>query len=184
MFLVIALAGSLLVMAISCKKSSAPASNAVTGTWNFVNMSAQTRVDAVINGDTAVTYSNYTTQNNSGSIVFTLDSMDVSSLAYSVSSTATTYAYYQGMVYDTLTFPVSATLPPTSMSVGYKLIGTDSLYFPNGGLLPTGISSTGQGEGGHFVTNGDTLRLTLSGTDTTTGQIQTGTGVITMVRKL
>lgn len=98
--------------------------------------------------------------------------------------TATTYAYYQGMSYDTLTTPFSATLPATSMNVSYKLVGTDSMYFPNGGLLPTGITSTSQGEGAHFVINGDTLRLTVSGADTTTGQIQMGTGVITLVRQL
>jgi hypothetical protein len=156
----------------------------VTGNWNFVNLNAKTQVNAVVSGDTTVTYANYVTQNNSGMFTFTIDSMNVRSLAYSVSSIATTYAYYQGMIYDTLTSPFSATLPATSMNVGYKLIGTDSIYFPNGGLLPTGVSSTSQGEGAHFVINRDTLRMTVSGTDTTTGQIQMGTGVITLVRQL
>jgi hypothetical protein len=175
---------SFVLVAVSCKKSSAPPSNVVTGNWNFVNLNAQTQVFAVIAGDTTITHSNYTTQNNAGSISFTIDSMRVNGLAYSVSSTATTYAYYQGMPYDTLTSPFSASLPPTSMSVGYKLIGTDSMYFPNGGILPTGVSSTGQGQGAHFVISGDTLRMTVGGTDTTTGQIQTGTGVITLTRQL
>jgi hypothetical protein len=181
---IIVVIGSLLTVAISCKKSSSPPSNAVTGNWNFVNMSAQTQVNAVVSGDTTITYANYVTQNNSGAIDFAIDSMKVNGLAYSVSSTATTYAYYQGMSYDTLTTPFSATLPATSMNVSYKLVGTDSMYFPNGGLLPTGITSTSQGEGAHFVINGDTLRLTVSGADTTTGQIQMGTGVITLVRQL
>jgi len=176
--------GALLTVAISCKKSSSPPSNAVTGTWNFVNMSAQTQVIAVVSGDSTVTYANYITQNNSGSFTFTLDSMDVNSLAYSVSSTATTYAYYQGMVYDTLTTPFNAALPPTSMNVSYKLIGTDSMYFPNGGLLPAGITSSSTGQGGHLAISGDTLRLTVSGADTTSGQIQLGSGVITLVRKM
>jgi hypothetical protein len=181
---VIAAIGATLTLAISCKKSSAPPSNAVTGNWNFVNMSAQTQVNAVVGGDTTITYANYVTQNNSGTITFTIDSMDVNSLAYSVNSTATTYAYYQGLIYDTITTPFNAALPPTSMNVSYKLIGTDSLYFPNGGLLPTGITSSSQGQGGHFVMSGDTLRLTVSGTDTTTSQIQTGKGVITLVRQM
>lgn len=180
----IAAIGGLLMVAISCKKSNAPPSNAVSGTWNFVNMSAQTQVNAVVSGDTTISHASYITQNNSGMILFTLDSMDVNALAYSVSSTATTYAYYKGLIYDTLTTPFSATLPATSMNVSYKLIGTDSLYFPNGGLLPTGITSSSQGQGGRFVISGDTLRLTVSGSDTTTGQIQLGTGVITMVRKM
>lgn len=181
---VIAAIGSFLTIVVSCKKSSAPPSNAVSGTWNFVDMSTQTRVDAVVSGDTTVTYASYITQNNSGSITFTLDSMDVNGLAYSVSSTATTYAYYQGKIYDTIITPITATLPATSMNVGYELIGTDSLYFPNGGLLPSGITSSSQGQGGHFVISGDTLRLTVSGTDTTTSQIQMGTGVIMLVRKM
>lgn len=180
----IAAVGTLLTVAISCKKSSAPPSNVVTGNWNFVNLNAQTQVNAVVSGDTTITYANYITQNNSGSFNFTIDSMAVHSLAYSVSSTATTYAYYQGLVYDTLTTPFSASLPATSMDVSYKLIGSDSMYFPNGGILPTGITSTSQGQGAHFVINGDTLRMTVSDADTTTGQIQTGAGVITLVRQL
>lgn len=175
--------GSLFMVAVSCKKSSSSPSNVVTGNWNFVNMNTQTKVVAVIGGDTTITIANYITQNNSGSIDFTVDSMDVNGLAYSVSATATTYAYYQGIPYDTLTSPFSATLPATSMNAGYKLIGTDSLYFPNGGLLPAGISSTSQGQGAHFVISGDTLRMTVSGTDTTTGQIQMGTGVITLTKQ-
>ncbi|HEV2480755.1 MAG TPA: hypothetical protein VGS79_13860 [Puia sp.] len=181
---VFAAIGAILTVAVSCKKSSSPPSNAVTGTWNFVNMSARTQVNAVVSGDSTITYASYITQNNSGTITFTIDSMAVNGLAYSVSSTATTYAYYQGMIYDTLTNPFIATLPATSMDVSYKLIGTDSLYFPNGGLLPTGITSSSQGQGGHFVISGDTLRLTVSGADTTSGQIQLGTGVITLVRKM
>jgi len=180
----IAAMGTLLTLAISCKKSSAPPSNAVSGNWNFVNLSAQTQINAVMGGDTTITYANYVTENNSGTLVFTLDSMDVNSLAYSVNSTATTYAYYKGLVYDSLTTPFTASLPATSIDVSYKLIGTDSIYFPNGGILTTGITSTSQGEGAHFVINGDTLRMTVSGVDTTTGQIQTGNGVITLVRKM
>jgi hypothetical protein len=175
---------SLFLVAISCKKSSAPPSNAVSGNWNFVNMNSQTQVFAVVGGDTTITFSNYITQNNSGSISFTIDSMSVNGLAYSVSSTATTYAYYQGVAYDTLSTPFTSSLPATSVGAGYKLIGNDSLYFPNGGLLPTGISSTSQGQGARFVISGDTLRLTVQATDTTTGQIQTGTGIITLARQL
>ena len=180
----IAAIGTLLTVAISCKKSSAPPSNVVTGNWNFVNMSAQTQINSVLGGDTTITYANYVTQNNSGAFSFTLDSLHVKSLAYSVSSTAKTYAYYQGLVYDSLTSPFSASLSATSMDISYKLIGTDSMYFPNGGILPTGVTSTSQGEGAHFVINGDTLRMTVSGADTTTGQIQKGTGVIMLVRQL
>lgn len=181
---VIAAIGALSIIVISCKKSNGPAANAVTGNWTFVNMSAQTQVFAVISGGTTITKANYVTQSNSGNFTFTIDSMDVNSLQYTVSSTATTYAYYQGLVYDSLATPFASTLPSTSMNVGYKLIGTDSLYFPNGGLLPAGITSSSQGQGAHFAISGDTLRMTVSGTDTTTGQIQTGTGVITLVRKL
>jgi hypothetical protein len=180
----VAVIGALLMVAISCKKSSAPPSNAVSGNWNFVNLSTQTRINAVVNGDTTITYASYVTQNNAGSITFTLDSMDVKSLAYTVSSTATTYAYYMGKSYDTITTPFTASLPATSMNVSYKLIGTDSMYFPNGGILPTGIVSSSAGQGGHFVISSDTLRLTVSGADTTTNQIQVGTGVITLVRQL
>ena len=176
--------GVFLLVVVSCKKSNAPASNSVSGNWNFVNMNTQTQVTAIQNGDTSVSYANYITQNNTGSIDFTLDTMSVSGLGYSVSATLTSYFYYQGKAYDTTTSPVSASLPATSMSSGYKLIGNDSMYFANGGLLPTGTTSSSAGQGAHFVISGDTLRLTVHATDTTTGQVQVGQGVITLVRQL
>lgn len=172
------------LIVVSCKKSNAPASNVVTGNWNFVNMSTQTQVTAIQSGDTSVSYANYVTQNNAGSIDFTIDTMSVSGLAYSVSTTFTTYFYYMGVAYDTVTSPLSTSLPATSMSSGYKLIGNDSLYFASGGLLPSGLTSSSAGQGARFVISGDTLRLTVQATDTTTGQIEVGHGVITLVRQL
>lgn len=179
----LAVIGAFLLVVVSCKKSSPPPSNAVTGNWTFVNMNAQTKVIAVVGGDTVLSYANYITQNNSGSIDFTIDSMAVNGLAYSVNTTATSYFLYMGIPYDSVTAPVTASVPPTSMKVAYKLVNQDSLYFPNGGLLPSGITSSSSGQGAHFVISHDTLRMTVAGSDTTTGQIQTGTGVITLVKQ-
>jgi hypothetical protein len=182
--LILAATGICFLAVLSCKKSNGPASNSVTGDWNFVNMNTQTKVTAVSSGDTSVSYANYITQANAGTIDFTIDSMNVSNFAYSVNTTVTSYFYYQGTIYDTLMSPLTASLPPTSMNVNYKLIGSDSMYFPNGGLLPAGLTSTSSGQGAHFVLSGDTLRLTVQAVDTTTGQIQAGQGVITLVRQL
>jgi hypothetical protein len=169
---------------LSCKKNNAPPSNVVTGNWNFVNMSTETEVTAIQSGDTSLTYASYITQNNAGSIDFTIDTMSVNGLAYTVSTNATTYFYYMGLRYDSVSSPVSASLPATSSKSAYQLIGTDSLYFPNGGLLPSGLTSVSAGQGGHFVISGDTLRLTVQGSDTTAGQVEVGQGVITLVRQL
>jgi hypothetical protein len=169
--LILAAIGISFLVVVSCKKSNAPAST-------------QTQVTAIQSGDTSVSSSNYITQNNAGTIDFTIDSMSVSGLAYTVSTTFTTYFYYTGTVYDTVTSPLNASLPATSMNVGYKLIGSDSMYFPNGGLLPAGLTSSSSGQGAHFVLSGDTLRLTVQAADTTTGQVQVGKGLITLVRQL
>lgn len=179
----LAIIGAFLLVVVSCKKSSSPPSNAVTGNWTFVNMNAQTKVVAVVSGDSALSFANYITQNNAGTIDFTIDSMAVNSLAYTVNTTVLTYFLYYGIPYDTVTAPLTASVPPTSMKVAYKLVNQDSLYFPNGGLLPSGITSTSSGQGARFTISHDTLRMTVSAADTTTGQIQMGTAVITLVKQ-
>lgn len=183
-FVLVAVCSCLLV-ALSCKKSAQPpASNAVTGTWNLVNVNVQSRVTAVQSGDTSISYPNYITVHNTGSISFTIDSMAMSGIGYSVDTSFYTYFYLKGVIVDTVSSPLVATVPPTSIGSPYKMVNTDSLYFPNSGVFPTlvGTSMT-QGQGVHFVVSGDTLRLTSQSSDTTTTQVVVGKAVITLVKQ-
>jgi hypothetical protein len=177
---------SFVLIVISCKKSNSPSTptNAVTGTYTFVNMNAQTQVtESEGGGITAVSVANYITQNNTGTIKFTVDSMAVTGVGYSVDTTAITSFYLYGTLYAADTTAFTATLPATSATQVYSVVNSDSLYFPNGGLIPAGLTSSGAGQGARFVVNGDTLKLYTSASDTSNGQMQTGTGVITLVKQ-
>jgi hypothetical protein len=177
---------SFVLIVVSCKKSNPPSTptNAVSGTYTFVNMNAQTQVTASEgSGITAVSLANYITRNNTGTVKFTVDSMDVSGLGYSVDTTVITNFYFSGTLYAADTTAFTATVPATSTSGAYTVVNSDSLYFPNGGLIPTGLTSSGAGQGARFVVAGDTLKLYISASDTSNSQVQTGTGVINLVKQ-
>jgi hypothetical protein len=177
---------ALLFVILSCHKSNSggSSSGSLTGAWNFINMNVHST--ATTNegaGLTAVVVANYVTKDNSGTVVFTADSMDINSLGYTVDTTATAYIYLGSIVADSSEEPISQSLPPTSGNFAYQIIGTDSIYFPNGGLLPAGITGNGQGSGAHYTLSGNTLTLTSSASDTSNGAIEVGNAVITLEKQ-
>jgi len=173
------------LVALSCQKSAQPpASNAVTGTWNLVSVNVQSRMTTVKSGDTSISYPNYITQHNTGTITFTIDSMAMNGIGYTVDTTFYTYFYLNGIIVDTVSSPLIGTVPATSTGSPYKMVNTDSLYFPNSGAFPIGVgASPTQGQGVQFVVSGDTLRLTSQSSDTTTWQVIVGKAVITLVKQ-
>jgi hypothetical protein len=183
--LAMAVISSLLTVAVSCEKSAQPpASNAVTGNWNFVSVNVQSETIAVQNGDTSISYPNYITQQNSGTIDFTVDSMAVKGLGYAVDTSFYTYFYMNGVVVDTVSSPLIGSIPPTSMGIPYKMVNTDSLYIANAGIFfPAGAGSANQGLGANFVVSGDTLRITSHINDTASAEITIGKAVVTLVKQ-
>ena len=171
---------------VSCKKSSGPStpSNAVSGTYTFVNMNVQSQeTQDEAGGIVAVALANYITQNNTGTITLTTDSMAVSGVGYAVDTTVITNFYLSGTLYAADTTSFTATVPATSTTQSNTLVSNDSLYFPNGGLIPAGLTSSGTGQGARFVKTGDTLTLYTSASDTSSGIFQTGTAVITLLKQ-
>jgi hypothetical protein len=180
-------ASILMLLIAACHKSNSGGSNSsgpLVGNWNFINMNVHTQ--ATTNegaGVTAVAISNYITQDNTGTIQFTNDSMVITNLAYSVDTTFTTYFYLAGVLLDSATTPISTSLPATSGTLAYTAVGSDSLFFPNGGLLPQGLTGNGQGSGATYVLSGNTLTVTSNAIDTTNGVVETGKAVITLQKQ-
>lgn len=174
-----------LVVAVSCKKSgSSTPSNAVSGTYTFVNMNVQSQeTQSEGSGVTAVAMANYITKNNTGTIQFSVDSMVSIGVGYSVDTSVITNFYLNTTLYAADTNTFTATVPATSSTQAYTLVNADSLYFPNGGLIPSGVTSAGTGAGARFVKTGDTLRLYTAASDTTSGVVQSGTAVITLLKQ-
>lgn len=156
-----------LLFAVSCKKSnSGGGSGSLSGTWNLINIEAHTRsaVDEVYGADDYldVTYSDYTTTNNAGTIAFTGSSANTSNLTYEAVFTAVDSSYMDGQFVDIISLPYDVSIPPTSSTTKYQQIGSDSLYFPAGGAFSMGGTSGTQTtpEGSRFTIHGDTLAIT------------------------
>ncbi|GGA92304.1 hypothetical protein [Puia dinghuensis] len=131
-------------------------------------MSVQSRTTTDTLGISSLSIANYTTKSSAGTVNFTSDSMIVSGLTYTVDTTFMTYFYIAGSLYDSISSPLTATLPPTSASAKYQMINSDSLYFPNGGILSSlAPSSTGQGI--RYTLKGDSLTLSAVVAQTTGG---------------
>jgi hypothetical protein len=158
----------LLLAAVSCKKSNNSTGNTLTGTWNLIDIVAHTSsaVDQVFGGDTYedVTISDYTTTNNGGTIAFTGSVANTSGITYEANFIALDSSYLDGQFVGTSSLPYDVTIPATSGSSKYQLIGSDSLYFPAGGVFTMGTSSGTQTtpEGSRFTIHGDTLVITTS----------------------
>jgi len=170
--------------------------NAIVGTWNFVSMHAETESSTElllpnVNQKT-IAQLNYTTINNAGVVVITDSVMNSSGLTYTISSLIKTYTYQDSVLTDSGQAPVNITFPESATSSPYKLIGTDSIYFPKGGF--TNIAAA------KFKTNQNVAAIKLRGDTLTFNQniykdsiqttsgidyhiIQTGTAIITLVKK-
>jgi hypothetical protein len=167
----------LLLAAGSCKKSNSSTGNTLSGSWNLIDIVAHTRsaVDQVYGGDDYedVTISDYTTTNNAGTITFAGGVANTSGITYEASFTALDSTYMDGQSLGTVTLPYDITIPPTSGSSKYQLIGSDSLYFPAGGVFSMGTGGGTQTtpEGSRFTIHGDTLAIVTSINQTTNQNI-------------
>lgn len=143
----------------SCKKSSpASTSNPLVGNWNFLYIKANATSSGPAGGFNYVSTANFTTVNNSGTATFTKTAMELTSLAYSINTTFATSVYMGSTLVTSTTTPFSQVIPATSDTADYQIIGTDSIYFPNGSPVP------GAANGGRFAVNNDTLSIKINAT--------------------
>jgi hypothetical protein len=116
-----------------------PGNNTEVGTWKFMSVKvtgSQTAeftqsgaaVKAVMNTD-------FTTQNNSGTITFDSSKMTATNVTFTVNTSAKTLVYLNGVLYDSVPTPINETVPPQSATSSYQKIGADSLHFQDGGFL-------------------------------------------------
>lgn len=159
---------------VACKKSNSGsgANNLAGTTWNFTSLTSNTNITAseTVLGQTIkiVDIADFTTIDNTGTIAFTADSMVGTGVGYTIDTTYTTYDYVASTI-DTVVSPLQTTVAPTNSTAGYKLIGSDSIYFENGSS-PFSVSlyagDTVQIQGAHYSISGSTLTLTSTLTKT------------------
>jgi hypothetical protein len=139
------------------------------GTWNFIGAHCTTYQSSESNGfggnTKVVTVSDYTTDNNTGTIQFDGSTMTASNLSYTMNSMATSYIYSANGV-DTFSFPFSASIPNTSSTASYKKIVTDSIYVQSGvftNLDPSGTGTVqGIASGYKLKWDGDKMYMSMS----------------------
>jgi len=159
-------------------------SNSLIGNWKFLELIANTEssVEATDGTDTekAVTVSSYKTINNKGTITFDATKMSSSGVGYDINDTAFTYLYINGVLFDSIDFPFSFTVPSSSGQTNYKVIGTDSIYFESGFFaVPSADPQATQAGGAKFKIEGNVLTLT---TNSSTTESETDQGVTTVTK--
>lgn len=164
--------GCLLLLAACSKNTSKEGvsnSAQLPGNYQFLYMTTGINVteSASLAGQTAqvVITSGYKTQQNTGTVIFTADSAIGNGIGYAYDTTSTVAQYTNGVLTSTTSQPLVGTVPATSSTSQYQVIGTDSVYFP-GGVLGAGSITAGAPSavapptGGHFSFKGDTLVIT------------------------
>lgn len=164
--------GFLLLLAACSKNTSRPndsSGSTLVGSYDFLYLTTDIQVSEVasVAGQTITVQilSGYKTQQNTGTVVFSADSVIGNGIGYSFDTTATYIENDPGAAPDTVVQDFSGAVAATSSTSKYQIIGTDSVYFP-GGVIGTGGITTSGGTavasptGGHFTIVGDTLTIT------------------------
>jgi len=155
------------IVIVSCHKHNDVGGNSsqLVGNYKFVylTLQAQSTTQESAGGQTekAVTYTNYKTVQNTGTVTFTNDSIMSKGVGYSVNTTSTSYLYENGALTDSFPMPLTFTYPVSSSATKYDVIGQDSILF-HGGYFMTGLGGSttiAPPSGGHFSFKGDSLFL-------------------------
>ena len=155
---------SIVILLAACKKDNPAGATNIEGTYDFKSISVKGSSSIVGSyGDSAVTVSDYSSINNGGTVIFNKGTITAQAFTYTVDTTAMLYLYDGDDLIASTSYPFSYTLPASNSSGQYKIIGTDSIYFPQGGLS-VNIDGTGSyqtvGNGGHFSFSGNLLTIT------------------------
>jgi hypothetical protein len=191
--LFLALVASALVVS-SCHKSNmtAPGNPAqLIGNYKLIYLSANVQAinqeSAAGQSEKTITYNNYKTINNGGTITFTKDSMEWKGLTYSAEYTAIGYVYLNGVLSDSISFPVSETVAPVNATTKYNVFGQDSIHV-QGGYPTSGLGGSGSGgsaiappSGGLYSFKGDTLFITSHVFQNNPSQVVSGVTVTSTV---
>lgn len=181
----------LTVSIYSCSKDDSPtpaSAAALIGSYKFVSLSSKTNTtfkyteQGVAYKD--VSLSDYTSINNKGTVTLTSNQFTTNGMGYDIDDDFTYYGYENGVFIDSLVFPFQFSMPPSSSTTGYTIIGADSIIFTNGGIFSN--SDIDEVQGGKWVLNGNDLAITFRvGKDTSyveqgtlINQSQAATGVM------
>lgn len=138
--------------------------NNITGTWNFISLKAHTEttleyIDAGTDYKTIST-SDYISTDNTGTITFDSAAFNSAGIGYNVSSIVNSYSYTNNVLVDSSQMPFTITLANSNSTGNYELIGSDSIYFPEGSFVSSSGTTTTEPSGGKINISGNMLTIT------------------------
>ena len=165
-----------IVFFTSCKKDSNETPNTITGNYKFIKLVASA-ISAISYTEAgilykSVTYSEYTTKNNTGSLEIDGSNMKSTGLSYSVDTTTKTDYYENNELIDSFEMPFKTSVPAADAVTGYKIIANDSIYISNGLMFSGSSAISVEPTGVKYRIEGDKLILNTAGTQTKTIQQQ------------
>ena len=173
------LIGSIVLLAlISCGKeksidtsdgsNNAGSTGSEKGTWKLLSMRGITtsiiEYSDGVDDAKSVTTSDYTTDNNTGTLKFDGSTMTGTNIGYSMDAIAHALFYTNGVLDDSLDAPFAAVIPPTNSSATYKKVAADSIYVNSGVFTTVGTSGTTQSAGGGYKLAFDGDKMTMRAT--------------------
>jgi hypothetical protein len=148
------------------------------GTWKFVSVSGllsqTTEFSQAGIAIKAVTTSNFTSQDNGGTITFDSSTMTANGITLAINTTTNTYFYQNNVLLDSLKNPLNQSVPPQNATSGYKKIGADSLNFVDGAFLDalTGGLMPATPTGCKISFSGNIMKMTIAYDTVTTEDYQ------------
>ena len=172
---------------ISCQKESGndlPPQSAdnIQGNYQFISVSQTSHVtQQVTTGDDVekmVTVATFTSTKNSGTLKIDAATMSSNNITYTANTMAKGYYYYNGSLEDSTDAPFAFTVPASSATATYKMVGSDSVYFSSGTMFANGITQPTQPVGAKLKVEGNKLYITQSIDQSATQNVQ-GETVVT-----
>ena len=164
-----------MILAISCKKDVSNQNANIQGNYKFVSLTAHTvsttRTSYGTDVAEATTYTDYITQNNTGTIKIDASTISSQNVSYTIDTVMTSIIIENG-TRDTMQLPFQFTAPASSSMSTYKTITADSIYCPSGSLFMNGTSQATIPTGVKLKTDGNKLYMTFQGVQTSTQTAQ------------
>ena len=161
----------------SYEPGSGSTQNNITGTWKFVSLSGnQQSITEYTQSDTdykTIAIASFTTTDSSGEFSFNNDStFSATNIDYNLSYTTYIHRYKNGILSDSEAIPASYPLDSSTFEGTYELINNDSIYFPRGYILSSGLNiASNTASGGKYNKSGNILTITQSATTDSTENI-------------
>jgi hypothetical protein len=171
------LLSSVVITFVSCKKQDAKtdttATQGIQGTYKLKYITVKNNGTLTSLNQKTVNVAQYTTINNGGTVVIDASKVTATSLTYEVNSTQTSYIYTDNALADSMKSTFTLQHPASNFSTSYKLVGTDSIYFPQGSPASDIFASSmpGAAYGGKYNLSGNVLTIIQTGSKDSSFQV-------------